>query len=176
MRILGPPSADYSTVFVNLSRIGAKPLFLNEMFPALWAAALRYSVDAVGVVAQAYKETGGGAFGRLVLPKMYNTAGLKLRHPGLLLDTAGEVPGAHAQFISWAHGAEAHVQHLLCYAGTLDMSGKSYLVVDPRAWIVVSKGYRAETFEELSGKWAGDDTSRYGEEIVELAEELMAAA
>jgi len=172
VRILGPPSADYDTVRANLVRKNAAPLFLNDMLPALWAAARKYSVDAVGVVAQSFKETGGGTFKRLVLPNFYNTAGLKLRHPNASIGTAGEVTLAHAQFVSWAHGAEAHVQHLLAYTGTLDMSGASYLVVDPRAVFVVGK-YRAATFEELSGKWAVPGET-YGQELVELAEELMA--
>ncbi len=118
--------------------------------------------------------TGGGTFQRLVKPFFYNTAGLKLRHPKAELGTAGEVTLAHSQFVSWAHGAEAHVQHLLAYAGTLDMSGASYLVVDPRAAFVVGR-YRAATFEELSGKWAVPGEN-YGQELVELAEELMEPA
>lgn len=169
MRILGPPSADYDTVHTNLVRKNAAPLFINDMLPALWSAALKYSVDAVGVVAQSYKETAAGSFGRLVPHFFYNTAGLKLRHPNKDLGTAGEVTLAHSQFTGWAHGAEAHVQHLLAYAGTLDMSGASYLVVDPRAAFVVGK-YQVEHFEELGGKWA--PSLIYGEELVALAEEL----
>src|SRR5690349_4802581 len=148
MRVLGPPSGTRETVLSRLATIGATPLFTQQMFPALWAASLKYSVDAVGVVAQSFKETGGGSFKRLVLPNFYNTCGLKLRHPNANIGTAGEVTLAHSQFVSWAHGAEAHVQHLLAYAGTLDMSGVSYLVVDPRAVFVVANGYRVETFEE----------------------------
>lgn len=171
MRILGPPSVDYDTVRANLVRLGAHDRFLNDMLPALWSAAAKYSVDAVGVVAQSFKETGGGTFQRLVLPNFYNTAGLKLRHPNKDIGTAGEVTLAHSQFVSWPHGAEAHVQHLLAYAGTLDMSGASYLVVDPRAAFVVGK-YRVETFEELGGKWAPSPT--YGTEIVAIADSLRA--
>lgn len=171
MRILGPPSGDKGTVLSNLSRLGATPLFTQQMFPALWAASVKYSVDALGVVAQSYKETGGGTFKRLVLPNFYNTAGLKLRHPNPDIGTSGEVTLAHSQFVSWMHGAEAHVQHLLAYAGVLDMSGASYLVVDPRAAFVVGK-YRVEEFEELGGKWAPSPT--YGEEIVSIADSLRA--
>lgn len=171
MRILGPPTADRAMVLSNLPKIGATPLFTAQMFPALWAASVKYSVDAVGVVAQSFKETGGGSFQRLVLPNFYNTAGLKLRHPNASIGTAGEVTLAHSQFVSWMHGAEAHVQHLLAYAGVLDMSGASYLVVDPRAAFVVGK-YRVEEFEELGGKWAPSPT--YGEELVAVADSLRA--
>jgi hypothetical protein len=171
MRILGPPSGTRETVLSNLSGLDAAPLFTLQMFPALWSAAVKYSVDAVGVVAQSFKETGGGSFKRLVLPNFYNTAGLKLRHPNASIGTAGEVTLAHSQFVSWPHGAEAHVQHLLAYAGTLDMSGVSYLVVDPRAAFVVGR-YRVETFEELGGKWA--PSASYGTEIVEIADRLRA--
>lgn len=177
MRILGPPSADYDTVYGNLVRMQAEDperihdRFIDEMFPALWAASKRYSVDGVGVVAQAMKETGGGTFKRLVPPNFYNTAGLKLRHPNKDLGTAGEVTLAHSQFVSWEHGAEAHVQHLLAYAGVLDLG--SYLVVDPRWPFVVGK-YQVETFEELSGKWATPGPT-YGQDLVALAEELMTA-
>lgn len=172
MRILGPPSGARETVLSRLATIGATPLFIQQMFPALWAAALKYSVDPVGVVAQSFKETGGGSFKRLVLPNFYNTAGLKLRHPNANIGTAGEVTLAHSQFVSWAHGAEAHVQHLLAYAGTLDMSGASYLVVDPRAAFVVTNGYRVEQFEELGGKWA--PSLSYGAELVAVAQSLLA--
>lgn len=172
MRILGPPEVDYYRVTLNAERRGAQPVFLNQMLPALWRAAKKYSIRPEGMVAQAYHETGGGAFTRLVPVFFYNTAGLKLRHPRADLGTSGEVTLAHSQFTSWRHGAEAHAQHLLAYAGVLDMTDESYLVVDPRAWIVAAKGYRAETFEELSGKWAVPGEG-YGERIVELAEELM---
>lgn len=171
MRILGPPSADYDTVRANLVKLNAAPLFINDMLPALWSAARKYSVDPVGVVAQAHKETNGGKFGRLVLPNFYNTAGLKLRHPNPAIGTVGEVTLAHAQFVSWAHGAEAHVQHLLAYAGVLDLEG--YLIVDPR-WPFVVGRYRAETFEELSGKWASPGLT-YGQEVVALANQLIGA-
>lgn len=171
MRILGPPSSTREAVLSRLPRLGAAPLFIQQMFPALWAAAVRYSVDPVGVVAQSFKETGGGAFGRLVPPTFYNTAGLKLRHPNANLGTSGEVTLAHAQFVSWQHGAEAHVQHLLAYAGTLDMTSSSYLVVDPRAVFVVGR-YRVETFEELGGKWA--PSLSYGTELVAVAQSLLA--
>lgn len=171
MRILGPPSSSYDIVATNAIRKGAHTRFTREMLPALWKASRRHSVDAVGVVAQAFKETGGGHFTRLVPPTFYNTAGLKLRHPNANIGTAGEVTLAHSQFVSWDHGAEAHVQHLLAYAGVLDLEG--YLIVDPRWPFVVGK-YRAETFEELSGKWASPG-STYGQEVVALAQELMAA-
>lgn len=175
MRILGPPEVSYDVIHAGAAREGATELFLDEMLPALWAAAIKYSVRPEGVVAQAYHETGGGRYTRLVPPFFYNTAGLKLRHPSAQLGTIGEVTLAHAQFIDWRHGAEAHVQHLLAYAGCLDMTGASYLVVDPRAWIVVAKGYRAETFEELSGKWAVPGEG-YGESLVRLAERMMEEA
>lgn len=172
MRILGPPSADYDTVYANLERLGVHDRFLHNMLPALWWAAVKYSVDPVGVVAQAYHETDRGHFSGLVPHFFYNTAGIKLRHPNKALGTEGDVSLAHSQFASWAHGAEAHVQHLLAYTGTLDMSGRSYLVVDPRAYFVQLKGYREETFEGLSGKWAVPGEG-YGERIVEIAEDLM---
>jgi hypothetical protein len=151
--------------------MGATALFTDDMIPNLWTAAMKYAVDPVVVVAQAFKETGGGTFKRLVTPKFYNTAGLKLRHPDIEPGvTNGEVKLAHAMFPSWEVGAEAHVQHLRAYTGCPVVGD---LMVDPRYVFVVMNGYRVETVEELSGKWAPSPT--YGQEIVELANDLKAA-
>lgn len=175
MRILGPPSADYDTVLANVARRDdATELFITELLPALWAAAVRYGVDPVVLVALSFKETGGGSFKRLVTPLMYNPGGLKLRHPGVMPNSRGETQEAHSQFVSWAHGCDALAQHARCYTGTLDLSGRSFLVTDPRAWVVTALGYVVETVEELSGKWAPSPT--YGQEIVELALELSEVA
>ena len=80
MRMIGPPSATKAHVSSALTGLAPTPLFVNEMFPALWDAGLHSCVDPVGLLAQSYKETGGGAFGGKVKPKFYNTAGIKARH------------------------------------------------------------------------------------------------
>jgi hypothetical protein len=43
MRILGPPSGTRETVLSNLPSLGAAPLFTQQMFPALWSAAVKYA-------------------------------------------------------------------------------------------------------------------------------------
>lgn len=173
MRILGPPTASWDTVRANLIKLGAAALFVDQIAPAVWTAARRHCVDPVGAIAQAFKETGGGRFGGRVKPEFYNPCGLKLRHPGLFPETSGDQPLAHSQFASWLVGCEAFVQHLLAYTGCL-VEDAGYLVVDPRVVFVLGNNYRVETFEELSGKWA--PSTRYGTEIIAIANQLMAEA
>ena len=175
MRILGPPTADWSVVRGNLLRLEVAPVFVDAVAPNLWTAARRHCVNPVGAVAQAFKETGRGYFGGAVKPQFYNPAGLKLRHPGLFPDvpeTLGDGPLAHSQFASWAVGCEAQVQHLLAYTGCL-ADDLGYLVVDPRVTFVLANNYRVETFEELGGKWAPSPS--YGAEIVTIANQLTGA-
>ena len=172
MRILGPPplGVTLGTLQAGLTALGGNALFVNDMAPPLWAAAVKYAIDPVGMVAQAFKETAGGAFKGKVRAEFCNPAGLKLRHPGLFLGvTDGDNPLAHSMFANWAVGAEAHAQHLRAYTGCL-LDG--HLVVDPRLVFVVGR-YRVETFEELGGKWAPSPT--YGNEIVAIANRLQGA-
>lgn len=166
MRILGPPTGDKATALSRLAQLGATPLFTQQMLPALWSAAVKYAIDPLGMVAQAFKETGGGKYGGKVPPQFHNTCGLKLRYPGLFPEATGDMPLAHSQFASWDVGAEAHAQHLRAYTGC---AIEGHLNVDPR-WVFVFGRYRAETFQELGGKWAPSVT--YGLEIVEIAEQL----
>jgi len=137
------------------------------MFDPLWAAALKYGVDPVGVIAQSGKETGWGNFGGNVRPEFYNTAGIKIRwqnlYPGV---TDDDKPLAHSMFASWAVGAEAHVQHLRAYAG---WPVTDQLIVDPR-YVFVTQ-HRCENFEELGGKWA--PALSYGPELVAIARSLQ---
>ncbi|PRY35340.1 glucosaminidase domain-containing protein [Umezawaea tangerina] len=171
MRILGPSpvGVTLATVKALLPALGATPRFVNEMAGPLWTAAEKYAVYPPGVLAQAFKETKGGAYGGQVKPEHCNTAGLKLRYPGLYPETSGDQPQAHAQFPSWEVGAEAHVQHLRAYTGCL-VTG--HLNVDPR-WVFVVGKYRIETFEELGGKWAPSPS--YGTELVAIANQLIGA-
>lgn len=166
MRIIGPPTADEDYI-PALTTMGATPLFMNTIAPALWLAAVRYGLDPVGVVAQSFKETGGGTFRGKVKPEFCNPAGIKIRYqalyPGI---TDGDNPLAHAMFPNWEVGAEAHAQHLRAYAGW-PVPG---LIVDPRYTFVIGKHF-CENFEDLSGKWAPSPT--YGDELVTIARKLQ---
>lgn len=169
MNILGFPTnaPNLMTVKARLQILGATPLFLDSIAPAVWNAALKYGVNPVGAVAQTFKETGGGRFGGNVKPEFCNPAGLKLRYPGMFPGvTDGDNPLAHTMFPSWDVGAEAYIQHLRAYCGPLS----GHLIIDPR-WVFVVGRYQVETFEELSGKWAPSPT--YGQEIVEIANRLL---
>jgi hypothetical protein len=172
MRIIGPPSATPALVMHNLMKDNPAPRFVGEIFPPLWDAAQRLFIDPVGVIAQAYKETGGGTFTRKVKPWFYNTGGIQIRHKDevtkLLGTTDPEHPLLHAMFPSWEAGALAHVQHLRGYAGwpVTDM------VVDPRYVYVVNR-HQVENFEELGGTWAPSPT--YGTELVAIARRLQSA-
>lgn len=170
MRIIGLPSADLSTVRANLARMGATALFLDDILPAVWQAALHYAVDPVGAVAQSYKETGGGKFLGKVKPAFRNTCGLKKReelrrlYPGI---TDGDNPLAHADFPSWEIGAMAHVEHLRAYAGCPVRQP----VQDYRYDLVAGK-HRCEHFSDLNGKWAGVNGKTYGDEVEVIANKL----
>lgn len=173
MRIIGPASALYYTVLANLSKDAhVHTRFTNEMLPVLWNTGLRYTVDPVGVVAQAYKETDAGNYTGKVKPEFFNTCGLKVRHQNLTfteyVDTQpllGDQPLAHAMFANWETGITAHVQHLRAYAGwpVEDM------IIDPRYTYIANKW--CENFEDLSGKWA--PALDYGQKIVEVARRLQ---
>jgi N-acetylmuramoyl-L-alanine amidase len=167
VRIIGPPTGVRADVCTRLQALGATTLFTEQMLPPLWNAAINHVLDPVGVVAQSYKETGGGTFGGRVKPEFFNTCGLKNRQslfPGI---DDGDNPLAHARFASWEIGAEAHIQHLCAYAGW-PVYG---LIVDPRYVFVAGKS-ALENFEELSGKWAPSAT--YGQELVAIARKLQA--
>lgn len=171
MRIIGPPSADFTTVAQNAAALPSiHPRFVAEMTGPLWSAALHVGVDPVGMIAQAYKETGGGRYAGKVKPEAYNTCGLKIRYPALYPGiTDGDNPLAHALFPNWEVGAMAQAQHLCGYSGQALPTGD--LVVDPRYWLVVGKHW-CETFEELGGRWAPSTT--YGTELVTIARQLQA--
>lgn len=167
MRIIGPPSASREQINAIVPTMNVDPRFTNDILPALWKAAVDLHVDPVGVVAQSYKETGGGRFGGRVRAEHYNTAGIKVRHLGYGgTTTLGDEQLAHAAFASWDVGALAHVQHLRAYAGW-PVDG---LIVDPRYWLVAGRQW-CETFEELGGKWAPSPT--YGTELVAIARRLQ---
>lgn len=150
--------------------LGVHPRFADEMFPALWDAAVTCGVDPVGLIAQAAKETRWGNYGGKVRPEFHNTCGLKngsSLFPGVDdLDN----PLAHARFANWEVGALAHAQHLAAYAGARPPFG---LIVDPRFELVAGKS-RLENFEELSGKWAPSTT--YGPELVKIARALQTSS
>lgn len=167
MRIVGPPTADKGRVTSQIVALGiGHPRFTTEMFDPLWSAALRYCIDPVGLVAQAYKETGAGNFGGNVKPEHCNPCGLKIRYLGLYPEASGDLPLAHQMFPNWATGARAHAQHLRAYAGC---PVEDTELVDPRYFLVFGK-FQCIEFEDLGGKWAPSLT--YGTELVALARKL----
>lgn len=168
MRIIGPPSATKDLVVGRLAAFtNIHQRFIAEMFAPLWTAGEEYGIDPVGVVAQSFKETGGGQFAGKVPAGFFNTCGLKIRQPGILPGTEGDQPLAHSLFASWEVGAAAHVQHLRAYAG---WPVTAALVVDPR-YVWTLGRYRLENFEELGGRWAPSPS--YGDEVVALARRLQ---
>jgi hypothetical protein len=105
-------------VLTEPAGLKAAPVFTNEIFPVLWDAGTKYDIDPVGLDAQSYKETGAGKFGGKVTPQFYNTAGIKIRDPGMFPGvTDDDHPLAHQLFPNWDTGAVAQAQHVLAYAG-----------------------------------------------------------
>jgi N-acetylmuramoyl-L-alanine amidase len=162
--IINLPTAPRERVLANLPDT-VHPRFVDEMFPVLWAAALEYGIDPVGMVAQSGKETKWGDFMGQVLPQFYNTAGIKIRHQSLFPGiTDGDRPLAHQMFPNWTVGAMAHAQHLRIYAGKPVLG----LVVDPRYHLVGPPP--VSTWAELGGRWAPSLT--YGLEIEAIMNRL----
>jgi hypothetical protein len=163
LRIIGPPSKEYLSV-LRWCEVNSTQLFANDIFLPLWIVSVQYQIDPVGVIAQSFKETGGGKFGGKVTPKFYNTCGLKVRHmelfPGI---TDGDNPLAHQMFPSWPVGATAHVQHVCAYAGWEPEILDKVSIVDPR-WDGVFGKHALEDWSEFgNGRWAPSPT--YGQEI-----------
>lgn len=174
MRIIGPASALYYVVLDNLAKdTHVHMRFTSEMLPALWNAGLKYGIDPVGVVAQAYKETDAGNYTGKVKAEFFNTCGLKVRYQKLSFTEytqaqplLGDQPLAHSMFANWQAGATAHVQHLCAYAN----QPVEDMIIDPRYTFIVDS--KCENFEDLSGKWAPSLT--YGQELVTIARRLQA--
>lgn len=180
MWIIGPPTAALAQVGQNLrNRPNTHARFALDMLQPLWFAALQYRIDPLGMVAQAYKETGGGNYPGKVRPEFYNTAGIKVRYQNLAFTEygsgaqqplLGDQPLAHQMFPNWYTGARAHAQHLCAYAG---VPVPEWELVDPRYQYIYGQ-VALGTFEELGGvgRWAPNPL--YGMEIVKLALELSA--
>jgi Mannosyl-glycoprotein endo-beta-N-acetylglucosaminidase len=169
MRIIGPPSATDEQVQAQLRSMNIHARFSNEMFEHLWFEAGRLGIDPVGMIAQSYKETGGGHFRGNVRPEFYNTSGIKVRHVGKFPGVDdGDLPLAHAQFPNWRVGAMAQAQHLRAYAGwPLD---EYELIVDPRYHLV--KGKWIENWSQLGGVGSWAPSTSYGQEIESIMARL----
>lgn len=168
MKIMGPPSEQWDVVFRLLADAGAAPLFLDEIAPAIWAAATRGGVDPVGPIAQSAKETNWGRFTGVVPASFCNPAGIKI-HPDaqkLLPNGPGDSKLDHAQFGSWQHGAQAQINHLKAYVG-IPLNAED--VTHARYWAVIGR-HRITDFVQLSGRWAG---AGYGEGITSIASRLV---
>jgi N-acetylmuramoyl-L-alanine amidase len=172
MLIIGPPTADWSSIRPRLAQMGASELFGKDIAPVVWDAAVDYGIDPVGMLAQAAMETGWGKFGRAMHPWHRNPAGLKVRDLNALaeLGVSGDGnPLCHAQFATWDVGAKAQAQHLWAYMGWRVPRGD---LVDPRYDWVVGK-HSCKTFEDLGTRWA--PAADYGKRIVSLASQLQGA-
>lgn len=168
-RILGPPTVEPSRLAYNLSRVSTikpHPRFVDDMFPELWDVGTFYDVDPTVLVAQSGKETGWGHYTGRVPHTFFNTCGLKIRDPSTLPpdDTL-----SHAQFASWALGADAHAQHLLAYCQQDLPDGVP--LVDPRwVWVRKPTGVPIVHVSELGGRWAPSPT--YGTDIETIIAKL----
>jgi N-acetylmuramoyl-L-alanine amidase len=168
LNIHSPATASIEVVSRNAELMGAFPVFLNEILPRLWTAALDYDINPVGMAAQSFKETGGGAFTGKVKAWFYNPAGIKVHHDDKVMTLLGTAdhnhPLVHQMFPNWDVGTVAHAQRLCDYTLTVFDD----LVVDPRHGM----GNRGITeWAELGGRWAPSLT--YGEEIEEMMRRLV---
>jgi N-acetylmuramoyl-L-alanine amidase len=165
--IIAPPSASRDVVLTNLGAVHDR--FRDDMFDPLWAVALRFGIDPVGMVAQADKETDGGAYTGQVRPNQRNTCGLKIApdqqalFPGI---TDDDHPLAHDMSGSWFEAAWKHAEHLWAWCGLIPLKLPDGMILDKRFQAVRSllptKG-AAKTWADLGGRWAPSPT--YGIEV-----------
>lgn len=173
--ILGSQTMSKYSIESGLTRLGTvvDPLFLATIFPAVYKAAIRYQVDAIGAVAQAAHETAFGKFPNRIDKRWRNTCGLKKRDftmvPGYDGPGGGDLPLCHETFGSWDIGARAHVQHLVGYAGGfIDIDE----LIDPR-WDWIDRNVRpAVHFADLD-RWA--TATGYGAKLEAMIARIRSA-
>lgn len=151
----------------SLKTLGSNDLFIYDMVPALYVAAIRYQIDPYVLIGQSAHETGFGKFGRAVTPEHHNTCGLKIMYPVGTDDN----PEDHARFDSWERGATAHAQHLYAYMNKALPAGE--VLIDPR-WGWVYGKHTLKFVEELGGKWAPAIT--YGTTVTGVVDRIRSAA
>lgn len=169
MPIVAPDSASLAAAQEWARSKNAHPRFVNDILPALHAAAAESreghagrGIDFAVVAAQSAKETGWGRFGGVLDASFHNTAGIKTNAGGGDFD-----PDAHQRFTSWAEGARAHLNHLSAYVG-LHPVGEPH----PRYYTVSRLSWAGSitTVEELGARWA--PSGSYGTDIVAMVREL----
>jgi len=139
----GVPRLDLVQVHNRLEHLGARvhPRFFDDMAHAIYAMAVKYQLDPVGVIAQSGHETAWGNFTRAVRPEMHNTCGLKWhdawRRQLVQLPEQGEHTLSHAAFPNWKAGADAQCQHILAYMG-VQLPGWQ-VITDPRYGLALAK-------------------------------------
>lgn len=165
--IFGPPTASFADVLTRAKAVPASALFVTEMMPAAWRAAVAHGINPVVQIAQMAHETGWGNYGGAVLPWFHNPCGLKIRDTNKLAGATGDLPLAHAQFGSWDAGCMAHSQHLLGYGQRSQNPGEPIL----SARLVWLAGKPAvSTVEGLGGRWA--PSALYGEKVAAVVRRL----
>ena len=114
-----------------------------------------YGIPAENGIGQAAKETNYGHYTGVVPASFHNWCGLKTK------DGSDDIPEHHQAFLNDRAGVEAHLQHLLRYAGGDLPAGRR--LIDPR-WHLVTKF--TDTIEGLGGAWA--PAPSYGTELAKL--------
>lgn len=167
--IVAPDSANLETAQKWATSKRAHDRFVNDILPALYAAAQESreghagrGIDFAVVAAQSAKETGWGRFGGVLDASFHNTAGIKTGAGGGDFD-----PDAHQRFPSWAEGARAHVNHLSAYV-CLHPVGEPHARYDTVRRL--SWAGTITTVEELGARWA--PSGSYGTDIVAMVREL----
>lgn len=150
--------------------------FDKEICEAFFYIASIYGINPLLMISQSILETGWFKFkGSSVSPEQHNYCGLGA--------TGGGVAGA--SFDSVDEGVNAQAQHLYAY-GCKDALPEGVEIYDPR-YNLVTRG-KAETWEELAGKWACpgydknsyssmqdaiDDGQTYGQKIIRISEQIL---
>lgn len=152
--IIGPATATVEQAEAWAISRKASDTFI-KLAKVYWQLGTYFGADPAIAYAQSAKETGFGRFGGVIDETYHNPCGMKNSDGGGNYD-----PTAHKKFISWQEGIEAHIDHLLLYAGAVGYPKPN--TPDPRHFpYLIGK---AKTVEELSGKWAPSLT--YGQSIV----------
>jgi N-acetylmuramoyl-L-alanine amidase CwlA len=160
--ILAPPSASMEQMQA-WARNKKSADFFVELASVFYEISVSCGVNPVVSYCQSALETGCGKFGGVIDETYHNPCGMKKSIGG-----GDYAANAHMRFPTWEEGIAAQVDHLALYAGAAGYP--KIETPDPRHF--ASLFGKAETVDDLTGKWATDP--QYAVKLNKLIEDLQA--